>query len=195
MKHDLTAADLISVEDYNRVRDQKRREVIEMKKNRRLQVGPYATFYFENFQTLWLQVQEMLRIEKGGAEQIEDELRAYGPLVPKGKELVATVMLEIEDPARRAKELAKLGRIENHMEIRVGGEVIKGKAEEDLDYTSAEGKASSVQFVHFVFTPGQITAFRKPGAEAMLAVTHPNYGHMAIMPQPVKQALAQDFDA
>ena len=91
------------------------------------------------------------------------------------------------------KALASLGGVENHMEIRFGGEAVKGDAERDLDYTSAEGKASSVQFVHFVFTPEQIAAFRAPAAEIVVAITHPAYGHMAIMPQAVKQALAGDF--
>ena len=169
------------------------REIIAMKKNRRVAVGPYATFTFENFDTMWLQVQEMLRIEKGGAAQLAEELQAYNPLIPNGHELVATVMFEIPDPAKRAEVLATLGGIENHMELRIGKDVIRGEAEQDLDYTSAEGKASSVQFVHFKFTPAQIASFKKAESEAIIALTHPAYGHMAIMQQPVKQALAADF--
>jgi hypothetical protein len=193
MKHALTSADILPMEEYARIRDQKRREVIDLKKNRRLAVGPHAMFYFENYDTMWLQVHEMLRIEKGGTAQIEDELHAYNPLIPQGHELVATVMFEIEDAVRRAAELATLGGVENNMELRIGGEVIKGQAERDLDYTSAEGKASSLQFVHFLFTSAQITKFRAPESEVILAITHPNYGHMAIMPQAVKQALSADF--
>ena len=178
--------------DYERVRDQKRRDIVAAKRVRRLEVGPYATFYFENYDTIWLQVHEMLRIEKGGAAQIEDELRAYNPLIPDGHELVATVMFEIEDAARRASVLATLGGVEDRMEIRLGGKIIKGAAERDLDYTSAEGKASSVQFVHFDFTPDQAATFLTE-VEVILAITHPNYGHMAVMPQAVKQALMKDF--
>jgi hypothetical protein len=193
MKRQLTKDDILSLEEYNRIREAKRGEIIAMKKNRRVAVGPYASFYFENFETMWLQVQEMLRVEKGGAAQLSDELQAYNPLIPNGRELVATVMFEIPDPAQRAAVLATLGGVENQMELRVGGETIKGEAERDLDYTSAEGKASSVQFVHFPFTPAQIAAFRA-GDEAIIAITHPAYGHMAIMPQAVKQALAADFN-
>ena len=193
MKTALTATDILSMDEYARVREEKRRAVIEAKRNRRLAVGPYATFYFENYDTMWLQVHEMLRIEKGGHEQIADELRAYNPLIPQGNELTATVMFEIDDPEWRAEVLASIGGVEKFIELRVGGEAIKSRAEEDLDYTSAEGKASSVQFVHFVLTPQQIAKFREKSTEAAIAITHPAYGHMAIMPQAMKQALEKDF--
>ena len=193
MKRVLTPADILPMHEYSQIRDARRGEILAAKKNRRLAVGPHATFYFENYDTMWLQVQEMLRIEKGGAAQLEEELCAYNPLIPQGHELVATVMFEIPDAVKRAAVLAALGGVENHMELRLGAETIKGVAEHDLDYTSAEGKASSVQFVHFPFTPAQIVAFRAPANEVTIAITHPAYGHMAIMPQTVKQALAADF--
>lgn len=193
MKQALSKNDIMPPEAYEKIRAEKRGAIIATKKNRRVAVGPYATFYFENYDTMWLQVQEMLRIEKGGDAQVEDELHAYAPLVPKGDELVATFMLEIEDEKRRAAVLATLGGIQDKIELRFAGAVIPAQAERDLDYTSAEGKASSVQFVHFHFTPEQILKFRAPGAEITLAVTHPNYGHMAIMPDNVRQELMNDF--
>lgn len=194
MKHELTAADILAPADYEKIRTAKRTAIMALKKNRRLAVGPYATFYFENYDTMWLQVQEMLRAEKGGEDQLADELRAYNPLIPKGHELVATVMFEIEDPARRAAQLARLGGIERHMELRFAGETIKGEPEHDLDYTSAEGKASSVQFVHFPLTAAQIMKLRAPLVEAVVALTHPQYGHMALMPQAMVQELLKDFN-
>src|SRR5271154_1555567 len=106
MKRALTPSDILSPQDYEHLRTEKRGAMIALKKKRRVAVGPYATFYFENYDTMWLQVQEMLRVEKGGAEQLEDELHAYTPLVPKGDELVATVMLEIEDEKRRTAVLS-----------------------------------------------------------------------------------------
>jgi len=193
MKHILTAADILPLDAYEKIRAEKRGALIARKKNRRVAVGPFATFYFENYDTMWLQVQEMLRIEKGGAEQLEDELHAYAPLVPKGDELIATFMIEIEDEARRATILATLGGIQDQIEVRFGGEVIKGEAERDLDYTSVSGKASSVQFVHFRFTPAQILKFRAPNAEVILAIKHANYGHMAVGTEVVRQELAGDF--
>jgi hypothetical protein len=193
MKREITAADILADTDYARVRDEKRRAIIAIKQNRRVAVGPYATFYFENYDTMWLQVQEMLRIEKGGAEQLQDELRAYNPLIPNGHELTATVMFEIPDAKLRASVLAILGGVENTFQLRFNGETVTGKAEQDLDYTSAEGKASSVQFVHFPLAATQIEKFRS-AKEVTVAVNHTNYGHMAIMPQVVRQELAKDFD-
>jgi hypothetical protein len=140
------------------------------------------------------QVQEMLHIEKGGAAQIADELYAYNPLIPQGQELVATVMFEIDDPVRRANALGRLGGVEETMFIKIGDDKIKGAPEEDQDRTNAEGKASSVQFVHFPFTRAQIEAFRKPGGTVIVGMDHENYAHMAVMPDAVRAELAGDFD-
>lgn len=192
MKHEITPADILAYAEYEKIRPARRAEIIARKKNRRVAVGPYATFYFENYETMWLQVQEMLRIEKGGAEQLEDELRAYNPMIPNGHELTATMMFEIEDEKRRRVILSTLGHVERSVELRFSGEVVKAAAEADLDYTSAEGKASSVQFLHFAFTPAQVEKF-KTGSEVMIAITHPNYGHIAILPEAVRAELAGDF--
>ena len=167
---------------------------MEAKRHRRLEVGPDCTFYFENFETMWNQVHEMLFIEKGGEAQIADELSAYNPLVPKGRELVATVMFEIDDPVRRAAFLARLGGVEETAFLRLGGETIQGVPEADVDRTSAQGKASAVQFIHFPFTDAQVVQFRAEGAEVVLGFTHPEYAHMAVLPEPVRAALAEDFD-
>ena len=102
----------------------------------------------------------MLYIEKGGDEQLKDELAAYNPLVPNGKELTATLMFEIDNPVSRAAFLGKVGGIEEKVFMKVEGEKIKAVPEEDVDRTSAEGKASSVQFIHFKFTDEQITKFK-----------------------------------
>src|SRR3546814_5679530 len=107
-----------------------RRDLVAKKKFRRQDVGPVCTFYFENYDTMWAQVHEMLYIEKGGEEQIEDELRAYNPLIPQGRELIATVMFEIDDPQRRKTFLSKLGGIEETEFFEVDGERIVGSSEE-----------------------------------------------------------------
>ncbi len=193
-KHEITRDDILPMADYTAARKERRRALVEVKKHRRLEVGPVCTFYFENFETMWNQIHEMLFIEKGGEAQIADELSAYNPLIPKGRELVATVMLEIDDPVRRGALLAKLGGVEQTAFIRIGGETINGVPEEDVDRTSAAGKASSVQFIHFPFTDEQVAAFRGAGTETVLGFSHPEYAHMAILPAPVRQALAGDFD-
>jgi hypothetical protein len=143
---------------------------------------------------MWLQVHEMVFIEKGGAEQVPGELEAYNPLVPKGNELVATFMIEIDDPDRRRRVLGELGGIEETAFFRIGDETVPAVAEADMDRTTAEGKASSVQFVHFLFTPAQIAAFSRAGAQVLLGLSHANYGHMAVLSEAVRAELARDFD-
>jgi len=193
-KHELTAADILPIPEYGKIRDESRRKISERKRDRRIEVGPYVTFYFENYDTMWMQVHEMVYIEKGGPEQIKDELAAYNPLIPKGHELVATFMIEINDPDRRARVLATLGGIENTVFISIGNERIAAVAEVDQDRTRDDGKASSVQFVHFPFTSAQILAFKAPGAQVILGFTHAAYSHMAVMPENVRAELAKDFD-
>lgn len=193
-KKEITPADILPPAEYAKRRAAMRAEIVAKKKNRRLEVGPIATFYFECYETMLQQVQEMLHIEKGGEAQIADELSAYNPLIPKGQELIATVMFEIDDPVRRARMLARLGGIETTMFIKVGEDKVKGAAELDQDRTNAEGKASSVQFVHFPFTRAQIETFRKPGTTVIVGMDHENYAHMAVMPDAVRQELAKDFD-
>ncbi len=193
MKREIARGDILSTADYVKIRKRRRAEIVALKKNRRLEVGPFATFHFESWDTMWLQVQEMLYIEKGGEEQVPGELEAYNPLIPKGDELVATVMFEIDDPLRRARVLARLGGVEETGFIEVGGERVRGEPEADQDRTNAEGKASSVQFVRFRFTPAQIARFRTPGAQVLVGFDHPEYGHLAVMPEPVREALAKDF--
>ena len=193
-KRAITRDDILPMAAYEAERKERKRRIAELKKHRRLEVGPFATFYFESYETMWQQIHEMLYIEKGGEAQIAGELEAYNPLVPKGDELVATVMFEIEDSAHRAAVLARLGGIEETISIAFAGETIAGVPEADMDRTNAAGKASSVQFVHFPFTPEQIEKFRAPGTQVILGFGHENYGHMAVMPEAARAALAEDFD-
>lgn len=193
-KKSISREDILSPEAYEAVRDERRRAVALHKRNRRIAVGPDVTFYFESYQTICHQIHEMLRIEKGGEAQIADELRAYRPLIPSGTDLVATMMIEIAEPVRRARLLAELGGIEKAVSLEVGGERIPAVPEEDVERTTAEGKTSSVHFLKFPFTPSQIAAFRQPGSRVVLAINHPRYDHMAALPEPVRAALAEDFD-
>lgn len=179
--------------EYIKVRAERRRLMAELKKNRRLEVGPFATFYFESYDTMLHQVHEMLFIEKGGPAQVPDELDAYNPLIPQGAELVATVMFEIDDPLRRARVLGTLGGVEDHAFLRVGAETIRGVPEGDQERSREDGKASAVQFVRFAFTPSQVATFRSGDGDLVVGFDHPNYGHMAVMPSAVRQALARDF--
>ncbi len=193
-KREVTRDDILPIEAYGAERKEWRRKIAAVKRDRRVEVGPVATFYFETYLTMWYQIHEMLFIEKGGEAQIADELAAYNPLVPKGSELVATVMFEIDEPQRRERFLAGLGGVEETAFLKFAGETITGVPEADVDRTSAAGKASSVQFIHFPFTPGQAAAFKAGGTEVVLGFSHPAYAHMTVLPEPVRAALAADLD-
>lgn len=189
----MTRADIMPMERYLAERKDHRSRVSALKKNRRIEVGPHATFYFENFDTMWHQVHEMLAVERGGEAQIVDELEAYNPLIPKGDDLVATVMFEIDDPNLRARVLGQLGGVESKISLSFAGEKIAGIPDPTRENTSPEGKASSVQFVRFPFTAAQKQKFRAAGTQVVIGIEHPHYGHMAVLPETVRQALASDL--
>ena len=191
---ELTRDDIMDLAAYGAIRMERRREIVADKKNRRVHIGPHATFYFENYWTMWLQVHEMLYIEKGGEAQIPDELNAYNPLIPKGRELIATVMFEIDDPAKRAAILGELGGVEETFFLSIDGAEVTATAETDVDRTSAEGKASSVQFVHFHLTDDQAAKLKGGAGEVILGIKHPAYSHMTILPPATRAALAGDLD-
>lgn len=192
-RFDITPADILPMSEYAKIRAESRKRIAAVKRDRRVEVGPFVAFYFENFDTMWLQIHEMIFIEKGGPEQAEGEIAAYNPLIPKGRELVATFMIEIDDPDRRARVLSTLGGVEETAFLEVAGERIAALPETDQDRTTAEGKASSVQFVHFPFTDAQVSAFRREGARIVLGLAHLRYSHMALLPEAVRAALAGDF--
>lgn len=190
---EITRADILPPDRYALERAARRRALVAVKRNRRVAVGPCAVAHFENYETMWQQVHEMLHIERGGEEQIAGELRAYNSLIPKGAELVATVMFEIADPARRAVELGRLGGVEKMVTLRFAGHTVAARPEDDLERTNEAGKTSAVHFLHFDFAPEQIAAFRLPGTEVILGIGHPHYGHMAVVPEAVRAELAGDF--
>ena len=192
-RRQITAADIMPLDAYTKVRDDKRRALLATKRLRRLPVGPDATFYFESYETMWLQIHEMLFIEKGGEEQVPDELAAYNPLIPQGNELIATVMFEIDDRARRAAVLGRLGGVEDHFVLEIDGQIVRGESEQDVDRTSAAGKASSVQFVHFPLSATQKAAFKTAGTRIIVGTDHPHYLHMAGVPEDTRAELAKDL--
>ncbi|PDH21498.1 MAG: hypothetical protein CNC05_00040 [Pelagibacterales bacterium MED-G42] len=186
--------DIMPMDVYIKNRKELRKNIVNFKKDRRIELGPYATFYFESFETMLAQVQEMLYIEKGGDEQLRDELAAYNPLVPNGKELTATLMFEIDNPVSRASFLNKVGGIEDKVFINVDGDTIMASPEEDVDRTSSNGKASSVQFIHFKFTDEQIQKFKSDGANVELGINHREYFHTTKLGLENINSLSSDFN-
>ena len=192
-KRQIEKEDLLPSDVYAKSRKQIRKDLVEFKKDRRVALGPYATFYFESFETMVAQVQEMLHIEKGGDEQLKDELIAYNPLVPNGKELTATLMFEIDNPITRASFLGKVGGIEEKIFMKINDEIVKAVPEEDVDRTSAEGKASSVQFIHFKLNDDQISKFKSDSTTIELGIDHKEYTHTTKLAENSVKSLCADF--
>lgn len=189
----ITAADILPVEQYQAIRAEKKTEAIARKKLTRISVGPYATVLFETWDSMWLQIQEMLRIEKGGDEQLPDELAAYDPMVPKGRELTATVLFEVEDAERRDAFLRTIGGVESYVALDVAGHVIRARAEGDVERTrERDNKASAVHFFHFDFPPEAIEAWKSGKGNAMVVIDHPNYGHAALIGPASREYLARE---
>ena len=192
-KREIHKEDIMPLDIYIKQRKELRKNIVEFKKNRRVPLGPYATFYFESFETMLAQVQEMLYIEKGGDEQLKDELIAYNPLIPNGKELTATLMFEIDNPVSRAAFLSKVGGIEEKVFIKIDGKLIKAIPEKDVDRTSAEGKASSVQFIHFKLNDEQIQKFKSDDVDIEIGIDHKEYSHTTKLSSANLNSLAADF--
>ena len=193
-KRALSRADVMAMEDYAKIRAERRQAVARLKQDRRLAVGPFATFYFESYDTMWLQVHEMLFVEGGGEAQIAGEVEAYNPLIPQGNNLVATLMFELDDPVRRDRELRRLGGVEETVRLEIGDEEVMAVAiQDEVERTTPEGKTSAVQFLRFPLSEAQMAKFRDPSVRLVLGFRHPAYAHLAVMPEATRAALAEDL--
>ena len=184
---------LMTLEAYARERPQFRARVMAHKKNRTVSLGDHITLIFEDELTVRYQVQEMLRVERiFEAQGIEDELAAYNPLIPDGRNLKATMMLEFPDPDVRRKWLADLIGVEDKVWIEVAGhERVWAVADEDLEREN-EQKTSSVHFLRFELTDDMAQALRR-GTGLAIGVDHPCYTAKLEMPPAVRDALARDL--
>ena len=189
----VTAKDIIPDAAYALERKARRAALAPVKRLRRIALGPHCTLYFESFETMLFQIQEMLLTEKGGAAQLADELAAYNPLIPQGRELVATVMFEIDDPVRRAAILASLGGVEDHFFLGIGEHRSPGRPEGDIDRTRDDGKTSSVHFLRFALTDDQAAGLNDLGVPVMIGCDHPLYGHLAMLSDQTRAELAKDL--
>lgn len=183
----------MTLEAYAKARKDFRARVLEHKKPRSVALGPHVTLLFEDELTIRYQVQEMLRIEKTFEEAgIVAELEAYGPLVPDGRNLKATMMIEYPDPEERARELQRLKGIERRVWMRVAGfDPVFAVADEDLEREN-ETKTSSVHFLRFEFAQAMISAF--PASAVSVGIDLPAYGYaIEALPDDQRAALALDF--
>ena len=194
-RKEILLKDIMPMSEFGKTRAELRRKLMPAKRRRRVGVGPWATFYFESYETMWFQVHEMLWIEGGGDAQLPGELAAYNPLIPKGRELVATRMFEVEDPGERASLLTNLVGVEKTIFLTVAGQQILGLVEEEVGQARSDGKVSSVQFVHFPFTEHQVTSFLNGSDPVTLQIDHPGYTHRSELDKEVRNELALDFEA
>ena len=190
----LTRNDLYSLEQYAELRPEFRARVIAHKKDRNVQVGPVATIYFEDRQTIQYQIQEMLWVERiFEAAGIEEELEAYNPLIPDGSNWKATFMIEEPDVDRRRQLLSGLIGIEDRVWVSIDGhEPVYAIADEDLERDTEE-KTSSVHFLRFELTPAMVESARQ-GAAISIGIDHENYTHrVAPVGDNIRAALLADL--
>ncbi len=191
----LEPKDLMGLEQYARERPAFREKLIAHKRARTLHIGPHLTLLFEDRLTMQYQVQEMLRAERiFEAAGIQDELDAYNPLIPDGRNWKATMLIEYADESERRAALAKLIGVEQRVWIEVRGQGrIAPIADEDLERETEE-KTASVHFLRFELTPAMVQAL-KAGAELDAGVDHPNYSHeVKPVPHVLRKALLADLD-
>ena len=195
-QHRITLADLIPDNQYTRERSARRTALLPLKRLRRVSLGPFCTVIFESYDTMLFQVQEMLLTEKGGADQVPDELAAYNPLIPQGSELVATVMFEIDEPVRRAAALARLGGVEDCFFLQFGADIrTPGIPEEgdNVERTREDGKTSSIHFLRFPLLEPMKPVFRDPMVTIAVGCDHEHYAHMALLSPASRAELARDL--
>jgi len=184
--------DIMGLPAYEKVREQFRRRIIELKKRRRVSVGDKVSLVFENRDTVIFQIQEMLRAERiTDLDKIREEIEVYNSLIPEPGELSATLFLEIEDQSHLREELLKFLGIDEVVFLKIGDRYsIHAKFEEGH---SKEDKISAVQYVKFPFTQGEIHAFAKGPGDVILLIDHPNYRASTTIEAEIRESLTQDL--
>lgn len=194
----LTENDIINIKDFENIRKERLQNILSLKKKRKCNIGPDIIFHFENTQTIWWQIHEMLRIEKGGAEQIQDELNAYNPLIPlkteNGYEISATLMIEIDDPIRRSIVLKQLYKIDQNIYLEWGENKSKAFSIEPTDERNRDSdhKTSSVHFIKWLIPFNSLSDF--VDSECTLKITHPHYAYETQLSNALKNSLSEDFN-
>lgn len=188
----ITLADVRDIAAYEKIRDEFRRAIIELKKRRRVQVGDIVTFVFENRETVLFQIQEMMRAERIVHEdKIQQEIDIYNELIPEDNELSATMLIEIDDLEVLRQWLPKLIGIEEQVWLRIGDRhAVRALYEPGR---SKEDKTSTVHYVRFRLSPEEIRAFKDESLPAVLAIAHENYRAEATIPPEVRRSLAEDL--
>jgi hypothetical protein len=190
-------AEILDILEYEKVRDAARARNIEVTRYRRLSVGDRLTFLFENHDTVWFQVQEMIRTERIVDEaRIREEIDVYDGLIPGPGELSATLFIEIPEIVgmdraevrRLVDRFLGLERDAVHMEL--GGRRVPARFEEGR---SEEERMSAVHFLRFALDADARWRLADPAQPARLAVSHPNYMARQDVPPEMRAELLADL--
>ncbi len=189
----ITRDEILNIYEYEKVRPQKVQEIIQLKKNRRLFIEPWVHLVFENRETVWFQIQEMIRAERMvKEEEIQQEIDVYNELIPDKNELSITMFIEIPEASERKRLLPQLVGIHDHLYFHIGNKhtiraVADERSKEDYEY----GKAAVVHFLKVRFTEEQVEDFKREPVR--VEINHPNYRALGLMPEEVKQGLIKDL--
>jgi len=189
----ITRDEILNIYEYEKVRPQKVQEVIQLKKNRRVFIEPWVHLVFENRETVWFQIQEMIRAERMvREEEIQQEIDVYNDLIPDKNELSVTMFIEIPEASERKRLLPQLVGIHDHLYFHIGNKhtiraIADERSKEDYEY----GKAAVVHFLKVKFTEDQVEDFKKEPVK--VEINHPNYRALTSMPEEVKQELIKDL--
>jgi hypothetical protein len=187
----LTRADIRGPKLYAAIRDDLRKRVIEVKRVRRVSVGPQVTVVFENRTTMIFQIEEMCRAEQiAEPDKIQDEIDIYNKILPDEGQLGATLLVEITDEAQIASTLERLVGLQEHVWLIVGGERLK--AEFDPEQFQSD-KLAAVQYLKFTLSPAAEEALTTAGTAVALSIDHPNYRHEARLGEASRASLAEDL--
>lgn len=190
----LQLTDILDLRAYERIRDERREEIIELKRRRRVQLGTVVTLMFENRATMQSQIHEMMRAEKVVRdEQILEELHAYNPLIPEAGQLSATLFIELTTPEQMLEWLPKLVNIESSIVFKLSdGSTVTAITEEGHAETlTRDNVTAAVHYIRFEFTPQQVEAFASGDVEILCV--HPAYIEVANLPQFVIDELLTDL--
>jgi hypothetical protein len=193
MGQKLSLSDIADLREYERARDAFRAEIIDLKRRRRVSVGPIVTLVFENRDTIRFQIQEMARAEKMLTDEaIQTELDTYNPLIPDAGELSATLFIELTSKEQLAEWLPKLVGIERSLELIIGSEVVRCEVDEaHAEQLTRQDVTASVHYVRFRLSPEQVARFAD--APVVLAVNHPAYAEGAHLTEETRRTLLEDL--
>lgn len=187
----LNKDDFLPLDQYRKIRAQKRLDAIQLKKQRSIFIGPDVHIMFENAQTIQAQIQEMLYIEGAKEGQLEDELEAYSGLIPNGSQITTTVLFEIPNPSIRLEKLSSWGGIENTFFLKINNHKIYATNTDNLERTNDQNKTSSVHFLKFDLSDDEKQDFLK--FETFIGFDFKLYAHTTLLNDVLKQALSKDF--